>query len=427
MNELAINGGTPVRTKPWLDNFTTGEEEKRAVLEVLDGGYMSLFEGSHYPTPPFRADGGPWVRKFEALAAEMIPADHVVSVNSASSGLTAAAGAIGIGFGDEMIIPCSTMSACPMAAMIYGAVPVFADVDPDTMGISPASIRERITPRTKAIMVVHLFGIPCDMDEIMAIAREHDLKVIEDCAQAWGATYKGKPVGTFGDIGVFSFNVNKTIQSGEGGLCVTADADLAYRMQLIRNHAEAVADGARYDNLVNMVGFNFRMTELVAAVAYEQLKKLGALNERRMELVGRLSDGLAAFDCIEGPLQRNDRISTYYVYPFRFKSEKLNNTSVKDFVAAVNAEGMDFVSGYGRPLYLQSVYQTRTAFKHGYPWAAPENSDSKPDYSPGSCPNAERMSSHEIVINERVRPPHTDDDIDDMIKGIEKVVRAFGG
>lgn len=427
MSDLAINGGTPVRTKPWLDNFTTGEEEKRAVLEVLDGGYMSLFEGSHFPTPPFRSDGGPWVRKFEALAGEMIPSKHVVSVNSATSGLTAAAGAIGIGFGDEMILPCTTMSACPMAAMTYGAIPIFADLDPDTMGISPASIREKISPRTKAIMVVHLFGVPCDMDEIMAIAREHDLKVIEDCAQAWGAKYKGKPIGTFGDVGVFSFNVNKTIQSGEGGVCVTADADLAYRMQLIRNHAEVVADGARYDNLVNMVGFNFRMTELVAAVAYEQLKKLKPLNEKRMELVGRLADGLRKFDCIEGPFYREDCESTYYVYPFRFKAENLNNTSVVDFVAAVNAEGMDFVTQYGRPLYLQSVYQTRTAFKHGYPWAAPENKDSQADYAPGSCPIAERMSTNETVINERVRPPHDTDDIDDMIRAVEKVVRAYGG
>lgn len=427
MSDLAINGGTPIRTKPWLDNFTTGEEEKRAVLEVLDGGYMSLFEGSHFPTPPFRSDGGPWVHKLEALASEMIPSEHVVSVNSATSGLTAAAGAIGIGFGDEMILPCTTMTACPMAAMTYGAIPIFADVDPETMGISPASIREKISPRTKAIMVVHLFGIPCDMDEIMEIAREHDLKVIEDCAQAWGAKYKGKPVGTFGDVGVFSLNVNKTIQSGEGGLCVTADADLAYRMKLIRNHAEAVADGARYGNLVNMIGFNFRMTELVAAVAYEQMKKLKPLNEKRMELVGRLSDGLRKFDCIEGPLNRNDRESTYYVYPFRFKAENLKNTSVVDFVAAVNAEGMDFVTEYGRPLYLQSVYQTRTVFKHGYPWAAPENKGSQADYSPGSCPVAERMSTSEIVINERVRPPHDTDDIDDMIRAVEKVVRAYGG
>ena len=425
MNKLAIDGGTPIRSKPWLDNFTTGEEEKKAVLEVLDSGYLSLFEGSHFPTPPFTANGGPWVHKLEELASDTLKAKNVISMNSASSCLSAAVGALEIGYGDEVIVPCSTMTACAIAAMIYGAVPVFGDVDADTMGISPDSIRALVTPRTKAIMVVHLFGIPCDMDPIMEIAHEHNLKVIEDCAQAWGATYKGRPIGTIGDIGVFSLNVNKTIQCGEGGLCTTNNDDLAYRLQLIRNHGEAVASGAQYENLVNMLGFNFRLTELQAAVAYEQLKKLGQLNEIRLEMIDRLARGINHFDCIDAPLGRKDCHSTYYVFPFRYHADRLGGRPLGDFVQALNAEGMDFIKGFGTPLYLQSIYQTRTVLKHGYPWAAPENKDSNPSYAPGTCPVAERIVGNEILVNERVRPPHSMDDIDDMITSVEKVIQAW--
>ncbi|MBT6230762.1 MAG: DegT/DnrJ/EryC1/StrS family aminotransferase, partial [Candidatus Scalindua sp.] len=238
--ELAINGGKPVRVKPWLDNFTTSEEEKQAVLRVMDSGYLSLFEGSHTPDAPFSFKGGPEVQALENEWSDYYDVKHSVSVNSATSGLYAAIGALEIGYGDEVIVSPYTMSACAIAPLIYGAIPVFADVELESGSLDPKSISERVTPRTKAILVVHQFGIPADMDAIMAIAKEHGLKVIEDCAQAHGAKYKDRYVGTIGDIGVFSLNVNKTIQTGEGGVCITNDDDLAYRLQLIRNHGEAV-------------------------------------------------------------------------------------------------------------------------------------------------------------------------------------------
>jgi perosamine synthetase len=367
------------------------------------------------------------VRKLEERAAEQLDGARVVSVNSATSGLYAAVGALGLGYGDEVIVSPYTMSACAVAPLIYGAIPVFADVEIETGCLSAAAVTRAVTPRTRAILLVHQFGIPADMDAIMAVAREHSLRVIEDCAQAWGASYKGRPVGTMGDVGVFSFNVNKTVQSGEGGLCVTNDSDLAYRLQLIRNHGEAVVASAGYEDITNIVGFNYRMTELQAAVAHAQLGKLDRLNAARLELVERLSRGLSEFDCLVTPPGRDGCVSTYYVYPLRYLDDRLGGLRRGELVAAVNAEGIRFQQGYVAPLYTQPLYQQRRAFKHGYPWTAPENADSEPDYSPGACPNAETLHGSQMIINEHVRPPHGAADVDDIVAAVGKVIGAVTG
>jgi len=427
---LAINGGTPVRTKPWLDNFTTNEDEKAAVLRVLDSGYLSLFEGSHTPDFPFSFRGGPEVQALESEWCALYGCNYAVSVNSATSGLYAAIGALGLGYGDEVIVSPYTMSACAIAPLIYGAIPVFADVDPESGCLDPKSVADRITPRTKGILVVHQFGFPADMDSIMELARLHDLKIIEDCAQAHGAKYKGRYVGTIGHIGVFSLNVNKTIQSGEGGVCVTNDPDLAYRLQLIRNHGEAVVGPAGYENIVNIAGFNYRMTELTAAVAREQLKKLPEQNAKRLELVAQLKEYLRDFDFfqpLKGPSscqncnckEESKCKSTYYVFPIRYSSE-LTGIERATFTAAMNAEGMLFYQGYTKPLYLQPVYQKRTLFKHGYPFSAPANKESIQNYEKGICPVAEQLHFSEMVINEHIRSPHESDDIEDLFKAIRK-------
>jgi len=429
--ELAINGGEPVRNKPWLDNFTTGEEEKAAVIRALDSGYLSLFEGSHTPDRPFSFKGGPEVQGLEEDWCAFYDSKHAVSVSSATSGLFAAIGALGLGYGDEVIVSPYTMSACAMAPMIYGAIPVFADVDPETGCLDPDSIAERISRRTKGILVVHQFGFPADMDRIMALARQHNLKIIEDCAQAHGAKYKGQYVGTIGDIGVFSLNVNKTIQSGEGGVCTTNNDDLAYRLQLIRNHGEAVVGPAGYEDIVNIAGFNYRMTETSAAIAREQLKKLPVLNQKRLELVETLKEGLEAFDFIR-PLKGQSScvscdcgvgekcFSTYYVFPIRYFSEK-TGVDRERFISALNAEGMMFYQGYTKPLYLQPVYQRRMLFKNGYPFTAQENQECLQDYALGCCPVAEKLHFKEMVINEHIRLPHASIDIKSIHFALEKI------
>jgi perosamine synthetase len=419
--ELAINGGKPVRTKPWIDNITTGEEEKQAAMRVFDSGYLSLFEGSNTPDHPFSFEGGPEVQALENDWSEYYNVQFSVSMNSATSGLYASVGALGIGYGDEVIVSPYTMSACAMAPMIYGAIPVFADVELETGCLDPNSIEENISEKTKAIVVVHQFGIPANMGKIMAIAKKYNLFIIEDCAQAHGAKYKGQYVGTLGDIGVFSMNVNKTIQSGEGCVCTTNNEELSYRLQLIRNHGEAVVESAKYKNIVNIAGFNYRLSELHAAIIREQLKKLSSLNNIRLELVEQLNIGLKNYNFLNIPTGRESCKSTYYVYPLRYNDEMIDIRR-QEFVSAINAEGIQFYQGYVKPLYLQPVYQKKYLFNKGYPFTAIENKECKQEYSLGNCSIAEKLHFKQMIINEHIRAPHTDEDIKDIILAIKKTV-----
>ncbi len=429
---LAINGGSPIRTKGWKDNFTTGDEEKKAVLRVFDNGYLSLFEGSHTPDLPFSFKGGPEVQALEGEWCEFYSIEYSVSMNSATSGLFAAMGALGIGFGDEVIVSPYTMTACAMAPMIYGAIPVFADVELRTGCLDPKSIEENITSKTKAILVVHQFGIPADMAKIMRIAKKNNLYVIEDCAQAHGAIINNKYVGTFGDVGVFSMNVNKTIQSGEGCICVTKNEEIAYRLQLIRNHGEAVVGPAKYENITNIAGFNYRLSELHAAVIREQLKKLNLFNTRRIDMVMKLANFLNNIDFLIPIVSRNskhlDHINrkcrpTFYVFPIRFIPDK-TNVNRDQFIKAVNAEGCQFYQGYVRPLYLQPLYQKKHLFKNGYPFTAIENQKCKTNYTLGTCPNAELLHFEQMIINEHIRIPHTDADMNDILLSFQKILKS---
>ncbi len=419
---LAINGGKPIRTKPWQDNFTIGEEEKAAAMRVLDSGYLSLFEGSYRPDPPFSFFGGPEVQSLETEWSAYYGTKHAISMNSATSGLYAAIGALGVGYGDEVIVSPYTMTACALAPLIYGAIPVFADVDDGSGCLSAESISALITERTKAIVVVHQFGFPAEMDSIMTLARNHGMYVIEDCAQAHGAKYNGRMVGSIGDIGIFSLNVNKTIQAGEGAVCTANDDELCYRLQLIRNHGEAVVGPARYGNITNIAGFNYRLSELGAAIAREQLKKLPELNAKRLGLVERLSEGLKDFSFVK-PLAGAGGANnpTYYVYPIRYDAA-VAGVDREQFVAALNAEGVKFYQGYSAPIYLQPLYQNKNLYKYGYPFTAKENKMCRMNYYKGIAPVAERLHYKEMLINEHIRPPHEDNDIDDIIRAISKLV-----
>ena len=416
---LAVDGGKPVRKKIWKDNFTTGMEEQKAAIRAIKSGYLSLFEGSHTPDAPFSFWGGPEVRSLEEAWCKYYGCAHAVSVNSATSGLYAAVGALGLGYGDEVIVSPYTMSACAMAPMIYGAIPVFADVELETGCLDAKSVEKLITPRTRGIIVIHQFGFPADMDAIMRIAVKYKLKVIEDCAQAHGAKYKSKYVGTFGDIGVFSLNVNKTIQTGEGGICVTDDKELQYRLALIRNHGEAVVGKAGYENIVNIAGFNYRLTEVQAAMAKEQLKKLDRLNRARLDLVGQLLKGIGDLDFLLPLKERHGAVGTYYVLPLRFLGSRAGCRR-EDFVKAMAAEGIVFAQGYVAPLYLQPVYQKRSLFRHGYPFSAPANKGCRMSYAAGICPHVEWLHFHEMLVNEYVRPPQTREDIKDIINAAHK-------
>lgn len=416
MSRLAINGGTPVRTTPFPRYNTIGEEEKRAVAAVLDSGVLSGFLGTW--SPAFY--GGPNVQRLERDWEAFFGVKHAVSVNSGTSGLYAAVGAAGVGPGDEVIVSPYTMTASASAAIVYGAIPVFADIDEDTFCITPATIRQRLSPYTKAIIVVDLLGHPADMDGIMEIARERNLVVIEDAAQAPGATSNGRHAGTLAHMGVFSLNYHKTIHTGEGGIVVTDDATLAGRLALIRNHGEVVVKDKGVEDIVNLVGFNYRMTEIDAAIGIEQLKKLPALHPPRVACAQFLTERLRSFPGLRTPVVKEGVVHGYYRYALRF-DEDVVGVSRDRFVDALNAEGIPMVKGYTEPLYLEPMYQKRIAFgKDGFPFTYPGWKGTV-SYEPGICPVIERLYYKELMCTDVIHANTTEADLMDVVRAFEKV------
>jgi dTDP-4-amino-4,6-dideoxygalactose transaminase len=317
------------------------------------------------------------------------------------------------------------MSASAIAPLVYGGIPVFADIHPDTFCMDPASIEARITPRTKAILVVHLFGHPADMDRIMAIAKKYNLYVVEDCAQAPMGKYKGRLVGGIGDLGVFSLNYHKHIHTGEGGVITTNNSLLADRCQMIRNHAENVTAAKEEKDLTNLIGYNYRMTEVECAIGIEQLKKLPSLLQQRLENVAFLNEKLSAFPAFEIlPMLNDGSVNTYYVYPVKF-NKTIAGIQRNKFVDALKAEIPSAVlretapligAGYVKPLYLQPIYQQKASWAYH-----PALYKGNVDYSPGICPVTEKMHFEVLFTHEYMRPGMTKDDMMDVVNAMEKI------
>ncbi|KAB7628239.1 DegT/DnrJ/EryC1/StrS family aminotransferase [Alkalilimnicola sp. S0819] len=426
--KLAILGGDPVRRKDFPNRVSMGPEEKAAALRVLDSDVLSGFVGA---AGEF-FNGAKEVRDLESAWASRYGFKHAISVNSWTAGLQVAAGAIGIEPGDEVICPPYTMSATSTAMLFYGGIPIFADIDPTRYSLDPASIEARITPRTRAIVVVHLFGYPADMDSIMAIARKHRLKVIEDAAQAPGVLYRGQPVGAIGDIGGFSLNFHKHIHTGEGGLLVTNDDQLALRSQLIRNHGENATEAYGVEDISNTIGSNYRFTELQAAIASEQFKKLPAMLEHRKQLGLYLDQRLESLPGLT--IQKLEPGSThaYYMYPLRY-DENVLGVPRSVFLRAVLAElprprywdTTPLAEGYVKPLYLNPVYQQRIAIgRKGFPFNM--NPDVAYEYPKGLCPVVERLYEKELLLSPLVREGMSKSDVADFADAIEKVVSNIG-
>lgn len=421
MTRLALNGGLPVRTRPFPDYVTIGEEEKRAVAAVLDSTVLSKFLGAW--SPEFY--GGPRVRQLEEEWTQYFHIKHAVTVNSATSGLNAAIGAAGVGPGDEVIVAPYTMSASAACALVYNAVPVFADIDPDIFCLTADSIRKCITPRTKAVVVVDLFGHPADIDGIMALAREHNLVVIEDAAQAPGALYHGRQAGTLADMGVFSLNYHKTIHTGEGGVVVTNNDDYADRMQLIRNHAEVVLPKKGVKTLVNMLGFNYRMTEIEAAIGSEQLKKLERLTKPRIEVADYLTEHLRRLPGLKTPVTRPGVRHGWYLYTMRYDATITGVPRAK-FAAALKAEGLPIFEGYVEPIYLQPMYQEKQLYGSLHcPLQCPHYKGNV-CYDRGICPVTERMHYEEVIFTNVCHANTTRADLDDFVRAFDKVYGNLG-
>jgi dTDP-4-amino-4,6-dideoxygalactose transaminase len=424
MSRLALLGGTPVRKKLFPAHNHIGKEEKNAVLSVLDTGVLSRFRGSW--DPDFY--GGDQVLALEKAWAHYVDARHAVSLNSAASGLVAAVGAAGIGPGDEVIVTPYTMSATVVAILAYGGIPIFADVDPFTFCLDAASVETQITSRTKAILAVHLFGHPADMDRLLELARRHHLIVIEDAAQAPGAEYHSRLLGTFGDMTVFSLNYHKHIHTGEGGIVTTQRPELAERLQLIRNHGESVVEGKGVKDIANTFGFNLRLTEIAAAIGIEQLKKLPRLLAHRIRNVEYLNEQLRDLPGLRpAPVQPGCR-HVYYVQPFLYDEGSVGIPRDR-FIKAVAAELPNaedrpdplIAGGYVRPLYLLPLFQQQVALgREGFPFKSPWTRTPL-DYPKGLCPITERLYEKELLFTEYMRPPASLEDMTDVVRAFQKV------
>jgi perosamine synthetase len=421
MERLAALGGPKTITRPFAAYTSIGVEEVEAARAVVASGVLSRFLGSWGPD----FFGGEKVRGLEEAWRSYFGSRYAVSVNSNTSGLMAAVGAIGVEPGDEVIVTPWTMSASATSILVWNAIPVFADIEDDTFNLDPAAIEARITPLTRAIVVADIFGHPADLDGIMAVARRHGLRVIEDAAQAPGALYRGRYAGTVADIGVFSLNYHKQIHTGEGGMCVTDDPLLAERLQLIRNHAEAVVGDKGVTDLTNMIGFNFRMTEVGAAIGIEQLKKLKILADERGAAAERLSAGLRGLAGLRTPIVKPGCSHVYYVYPLLI-DEVRTGVSRTRIVRALEAEGVPALGeGYAN-LHLLPMYQRKIAYGHkGFPWTGGLYRGDV-SYEKGICPVAEDLHDRRCVLMELCAYRFTSDDIDLVVAAFQKVWAGLG-
>ncbi len=413
---LALFGGPPaIQTTLPLFN-TIGDDDIAAVTDVMKTGVLSAYIGA--PGAGFM--GGPRVRALEAEAARYFGVKHAIAVNSWTSGLIAAVGAIGIEPGDEIITTPWTMAATATAILHFAGIPVFADIDPDTFNIDPESVRRLITPRTRAIMAVDIFGQSADMSALNAIAKDHGLKIISDTAQAPGAKVGDAYAGTLADIGGYSLNYHKHIHCGEGGILVTNDDRLAERMCLIRNHAEAVVRTDDSQALGNMLGFNFRMGEIEAAIAVGQIGKLAARVASRQAAADRLSTALRALPGLKTPFTPQGLTNVYYVYGMVLEPDALG-VSRRRIVEALQAEAVPgLVVGY-QNLHLLPMFRNRIAYgTGGFPWTSPyAGQDVR--YGPGLCPVAEKLHSETFLGLNLCMNEFRPEDIDQVAAAFAKV------
>lgn len=395
----------PVRTRPFASSCFAGGRERELLLDAFESGHWSDFRAGTsgrdareictmtsaavraLAPDEIRFLGGRYVRLLEARFAQRTGCAYAIACNSATSGLVMAIGAIGIGPGDEILVPCMSFHATATAALSFGGVPVFVEVDPATLCIDPIDAQAKITARTRAILPVHLGGVPAAMDAILALARRYELKVIEDCAQALGARYGGREVGSLGNAGVFSLTETKSITCGEGGMVVTNDPSIAMKCRLIRNHGEGAADECwSEEELRNVVGMNFRLTELQAAVAVAQFEQLDERNRVRNEnahyLIGRLPFATQRVDPGSEP--------AYYVLKFRDRDRD-------EWVRKLAMQGIPAVSGYPRLLHEKPLFAAY-----------------------GACPRSVAVN-RELFWFSFIHPPNTLDDMEDVVRAVEKV------
>ncbi|TCB60067.1 DegT/DnrJ/EryC1/StrS family aminotransferase [Rhizobium leguminosarum bv. viciae] len=412
MQDLAINGG-PRAIESTLPSFrdasgrTFGQEELDALTEVIKSGRLSFLTG-------------PKTSEFERAFAEKYGVKHAVGVANGTAALHTAVIYLNPEPGDEIILSPVTDVGTVIPVIAQLAIPVFADVDPVTQNIDPVSIERNITPRTRAILVTHVYGHPADMDAIMAIARKHNLVVIEDCAQAHLAYYKDKLCGTFGDIACFSFQQSKHMTTGDGGMVISNENERFGRgLRHCSDKGWPRERGGR-DHL--FLAPNYHMTELQAAVGLEQLKKLEQFVDARVASADRLTELLAGVD-VQPVLPLEGTVGVYFFYSFRLDPSKLS-VPVTQVMTALTAEGIDGFIGYpGQiPLYKYPVVRDHKTFgSSGWPFTL--EAARKIDYSSVLCPEAERACQETICMwwTDRLEERH----LPQIAAAIHKVISTY--
>jgi dTDP-4-amino-4,6-dideoxygalactose transaminase len=437
--DLAVNGGRPVRSRPFAPACYVSGNERELLLECLESGQWSSFRASSAGPDIKRLTamssedltrigpldarflGGRFVRQLEWLFARETGTRFAVSANSGTSGLVMALGAIDLDPGDEVLVPCMSFHATATSVLAFQGVPVFVEVKPGTYCIDPADAESKITARTRAILVVHLGGNTADMEAILELARDHSLKVIEDCAQALGVTYRGRPVGSIGDAGVFSLTETKNITCGEGGMVVTNDPRIAVKSRLIRNHGEGVAEMSWPDDeLVNVIGMNFRLTELQAAVAIPQFNSLTGRNAVRRDNHDYLLERTRRFHQLEPPTPEDGAGGVCYILKWRYRPYQ-GDPDRATLAAAMLAEGIPLTQGYSRLLHELPVFARRIAFgTHGAPFTG-SGQHGPPRYGTGACPRSEAINA-EFLWFTPVHPPNDRRDMDDVAEAFGKIL-----
>lgn len=423
--DLAINGGPrakPTENPPMFPGgLEIGEEEKKEVMEVLESQYLFRYYGpKEMPSK---------VKALEDRYAEYLGVKHCLALNSCTSALITGLIAVGVEPGDEVIVPSYTFFASVAAVVAAKAIPIVCEVD-GSLTMDPVDLERKIGKRTKAILPVHMRGMPAKMDRIVDIAKKHNLKVVEDVAQSNGGSFQGKKLGSFGDVGAFSLQYHKTITSGEGGILAT-DGDLLY------TRAQAYHDVAacwRKDRFAPpgfsgeiFFGVNFRMSELTGAVALAQFGKLDTIVSRMKSNKARIKDGISelAGKGVEFRAVTDEAGDTAVCLIFYLpEAEK-----VEKFVEALNAEGVEAAGIYNKGIPDWHMYQHWTmlhgkmmATKKGCPFNCPL-SDPVPEYKPDACPQTGKWLSRSVHLD--IPPQLSAEECDQIAEGIRKVASVL--
>ncbi len=413
--KLAINGGKKVVPEKLRVRWPiVTDDDKAAVLRALDNGVL------HGPYTPETV-------KLEQEFARFTGARYCIATNSGTAALHMAVAAGGSGPGDEVITPAFSFLASAVAILHHNAIPVFVDIEPDTYNIDADKIEEKISPRTKAIMPVHMHGLPAEMDRIRKIAEKHDLLVIEDACQSHGATYKGKKTGTLGDMASFSLNVTKNLAGGEGGLFVTDNKDFRNEANKIRMFGEDIKPGEVRDYNAYGMGWMYRTFDVPAAFARSQLKRLNVYNATAQRNGEYLTEMFIEIKGIIPPFVPKDRTSIYHKYRLRLDPVVLGcdmeGSDLRDrIMVALQAEGVDVALWQTVSVPGQTVFQLQEGYGKGCPWSCPFYGKDVA-YNADDYPETNKLLSESFVICSEKYPIYAQD-LDLMkyyVEGFHKV------